>query len=115
MDVMVPMEYFGDVVEGLSYKKAVEKLEKLGYINGPMSKCMVVRNPAQAHSSISPARIVGVFPRSYGYCISAPSEFLKANGGDYDGDKYFLFSVSNKASSEASKLIYDLLLIWPAI
>lgn len=109
MDVMVPMDYFGDIVKGLSYNDAIDKLTKLGYIGGPMSSCMVVRNPAQAHSSISPAKIVGVFPRSYGYCISAPSEFLKANGGDYDGDKYFLFSASNEGSVESNRIMYDLL------
>lgn len=109
MDIMVPMEYFGDIVKGLSYNDAVDKLTRLGYIDGPMSNCMVARNPVQGHSSISPAKIVGVFPRSYGFCISAPSEFLKANGGDYDGDKYFLFSVSNEGTVESNKLMYDLL------
>lgn len=109
MDVMVPMEYFADIVKGLSYEDAVDKLTKFGYINGPMSNCMVARNPVQGHSSISPAKIVGVFPRSYGFCISAPSEFLKANGGDYDGDKYFLFSVSNEGTPESNKLMNELL------
>ena len=109
MDVMVPMDYFGDIVKGLSYNDAVKKLTDLGYINGPLSNTIVVRNPAQAHSSISPAKITGVFPRSYGFCISAPSEFLNANGGDYDGDKYFLFSVSNEGTPESNKLMFDLL------
>ena len=110
MDIMVPMEYFGDVVKGLSYNDSVAKLEKLGYIGGKASKAIIARNPIQGHSSISPAKIVGVFPRNYGYCISTASEFLNANGGDYDGDKYFLFPVNQENAPEANKLVYDMLL-----
>ena len=109
MDIMVPISYFDDIVGGLSYNDAVAKLTELGYIGGKNSSAIIARNPIQAESSISPARIVGVFPRAYGYMISAPSEFLTANGGDLDGDKYFLFPVSNKNAPEANSLIYNLL------
>lgn len=110
MDVMVPLEYFDDQVKGLTYGQAVEKLNRLGYMNGKLSNTIVARNPIQSPGSISPAKIVGVFPRSYGYCISAPSEFLNANGGDYDGDKYFLFPINKDNAPEANKMIFDMLL-----